>query len=85
MKVNYENVVSKVIISNLNVGDVFLANRTSTPKVGAYMKVDGNSGIIPRRQHRCYAVNLESGQLREFDTHFYVQRVSAETTLGKIK
>lgn len=82
MKVNYGNVVSKVFINDLNVGDVFLANRTSTPKVvGAYMKVDGNSGIIPRRHHKCYAVNLESGQLREFDTHFYVQRVSAETTL----
>ena len=81
MQVNYENVAPKVIINTLNAGDVFLANRTSTQKVGAYMKVDGNSGIISCKQYTCYAVNLESGQLREFDEFCSVQKVSAETIL----
>ena len=47
------------------------------------MKIDGKSGLVRNRYGYNYAINLESGQLREFNSEFFVDRVLAEVNFPK--
>lgn len=83
MKVNYGNEQTGICISSLSVGETFFANRKSTSGRGLYMKVDANSGVMRSHSGRVYAINLETGQLREFTTDSIVDKVQAEVTFPK--
>lgn len=75
MRINFENVTTGTPIATLPVGETFFAQRKSTKERGLYMKVDGFSGLVKHKYNMNYAVNLESGQLREFDRTIIVERV----------
>lgn len=47
------------------------------------MKIDGKSGLVRNRYGYNYAINLASGQLREFKSEFYVDKVFAEVNFPK--
>ena len=83
MKVNYGNEQIGIRISSLSVGETFFANRKSTNGRGLYMKVDANSGVMRSYSSRVYAVNLETGQLREFAIDAVVEKAPAEVTFPK--
>lgn len=58
-------------VGTIPVGTPFIAERKSEKGKGLYMKIDKNSGLIKTRYpssayDAVYAVNLETGQLREF-------------------
>lgn len=79
MKVNFER-ANAVRISSITVGQTFLADRRSENARGLYMVVDSKSGLM-RNGGSCtrkYAVNLETGQLREFPTDAMVEPANAE-------
>lgn len=67
MKVNFER-NDLVIIDILSVGHAFLADRKSEKERGLYMIIDAKSGLIKPNKNGLYkyAVNLETGQIREF-------------------
>lgn len=83
MRVNYGNEQVGVAIKDLSVGETFFADRKSTKARGLYMKIDGSCGLMRYRSGKCYAVNLESGQPREFDTNALVDKVVAEVVFPK--
>ena len=78
MKVNFAP-FNTIYVGELAVGTPFLADRKSEKGKGLYMKIDKNSGLI-RNQFTSivFAVNLETGQLREFDCCSMVEKVNAE-------
>lgn len=83
MRVNYTFVEGKSI-NSLIVGETFFARRSSDKYSEAlYMKVDGNSGTITKIPNSCYAVNLESGQMRRFHSQDLVNPVN--TVVNVIK
>ena len=81
MRVKYGN--ESVAIKNILVGDTFLANRKSTNAKGLYMKIDGTCGLIKNKTGKIYAVNLETGQPREFDWDTQINKVIAEVVFPK--
>lgn len=83
MKVNYGNEVVGTPIKHICVGETFFAQRKSVKEKGLYMKIDGASGLVKNKHYCSYAVNLESGQIREFDCNSYVERVLAEVNFPK--
>ena len=84
MKINFGNEITGTTIKNLSVGETFFAQRKSVREErGLYMKIDGKSGLVRNKYGRNYAINLESGQLREFDSDIYVDRVLAEVNFPK--
>ena len=70
MKVNFSNKTTKVEIQSITVGSTFLCKRTDTKEEGLYMRIDINSGAIslrnPYQKRNIVAVNLSTGQLRQF-------------------
>lgn len=78
MKINYGNERTGVPIKSLVTGSPFLKERKSAKERGLYMKIDMNSGLCNRKLGFCYAVNLETGQLREFGETVLVDKVNAE-------
>lgn len=83
MKVNYNFIEGKPI-NSLIVGETFFARRSSDKYSEAlYMKVDANSGIIVRTPNSCYAVNLESGQVRRFHNQDLVNPIETEVNVIK--
>lgn len=66
MKVIFSS--SKTItVGAIPVGTPFIADRKSEKGKGLYMKIDKNSGLMKNQfSSNVYAVNLETGQLREF-------------------
>ena len=83
MKVNYNFVEGKPI-NSLIVGETFFARRSSDKYSEAlYMKVDANSGIIAKVPNSCYAVNLESGQVRKFHNQDLVNPIDTEVNIIK--
>lgn len=70
MKVVFSS--SKIVtVGSISVGTPFIADRKSEKGKGLYMKIDKSSGLIrnqyPKSNYDAvYAVNLETGQLREF-------------------
>ena len=83
MKVNYNTDTQKIKIVELAVGDTFLAKRKRMNEQALYIKVDGNSGLIKTKRYSCYALNLSTGQLREFATIDLVEKCIAEVNLIK--
>lgn len=83
MRVNYGNMRTGVAIKDILVGDVFFANRTSVNAKGLYMKIDGNCGLIKNTVGKSYAINLETGQPREFNRETLVDKVVAEVVFPK--
>ena len=85
MKINFENENAGTTIRNICVGETFFTQRRSIKERGLYMKIDGNSGLVRNKCGRSYsyAVNLESGQLREFDSDCFVEKVFAEINFPK--
>ena len=57
--------------------------RKSVKERGLYMKIDGSSGLVKKKCGCSYAINLASGQLREFDSDVFVDRVLAEVNFQK--
>ena len=78
MKVNFSS-GNVIYIGELAVGTPFLADRKSEKGKGLYMKIDKSSGLM-RNQFttNVFAVNLETGQLREFNHCSMVEKVNAE-------
>lgn len=83
MRINYGNEQTGVAIRDISVGETFFADRKSVKEKGLYMKVDGNSGLVNKRCGMSYAVNLETGQLRNFDCDTLVDKVIAEVSFPK--
>ena len=83
MKINFENEVVGTPINNINVGETFFAQRRSVKEIGLYMKIDGSSGLVRNRCGHSYAINLASGQLREFKSDICVEKVLAEVNFPK--
>ena len=79
MRINFGNET----VGTICVGETFFAQRKSVKERGLYMKIDGSSGLVRNRCGRSYAINLESGQLREFDSDILVDRVIAEVNFPK--
>ena len=78
MKVRYGNEQTGTPIRNISVGETFFADRKSVKARGLYMKIDGTSGLIRNRVGKSYGVNLETGQVREFDCDSLITRAVAE-------
>ena len=78
MRVRYGNEQIGTPIRNIPVGETFFAERKSVKVRGLYMKIDGTSGLIKNRVGKSYGVNLETGQVREFDCDSLITRVIAE-------
>ena len=83
MRINFGNEVVGTPIRNISVGETFFAQRKSVKERGLYMKIDGSSGLVRNKCGCSYAINLASGQLREFDCDTYVERVLAEVNFPK--
>ena len=84
MRINFGDERVGTALRNISVGETFFAQRKSAKKErGLYMKIDGKSGLVLNKYGRSYAINLESGQLREFESYIYVERVLAEVIFPK--
>lgn len=83
MKVNYGNAQAGIFIRTIPVGETFFADRKSVRAKGLYMRIDGGSGLIKRKPDKIYAVNLETGQPREFDECTLVDKVATEVMFLK--
>lgn len=83
MKINFEKENIGTPIRNVCVGETFFAPRKSVKERGLYMKIDGSSGLVRNKYGCSYAINLASGQLREFQSDVYVERVFAEVNFPK--
>lgn len=83
MKINFEKDVAGTPIKNICVGETFFTQRKSVKETALYMKIDGNSGLVRNRCGHSYAINLASGQLREFESDICVDKVSAEVNFPK--
>ena len=81
MKVNFSNEPTKAEIQNVAVGSTFLCKRTGIKEIGLYMRIDKNSGILTMKSpNRIVAVNLLTGQLRQFCPTDLVTPSKAEVT-----
>ena len=79
MKVIFPNEPTKVEIQSVAVGSTFLCKRTGIKEIGLYMRIDRNSGILTMKNpQRIAAVNLLTGQLRQFCPTDLVEPNNAE-------
>ena len=85
MKINFGHEVVGISIRNIPVGETFFAQRKSERERGLYMKIDGSSGLVRNKCGYSYAINLASGQLREFVNDTIVERVLTEVNFPKVK
>ena len=83
MKINFGNERVGTALRNISVGETFFAPRKSVKEIGLYIKIDGSSGLMRNKCGCSYAINLASGQLREFDSDICVDRVIAEVNFPK--
>ena len=83
MKINFGNVNMGTPLMNISVGETFFAQRNSVKEKGLYMKIDGKSGLVRNKCGYTYAINLASGQLREFDSNICVEKVFTEVNFLK--
>lgn len=79
MKVNYNEAQKGTPLSMIACGQAFITTRTNRVERALYMKIDANSGVILHYKNKncCYAVNLETGQIRVFDIQDTVEPVNA--------
>lgn len=83
MKVNF-GTKSQVQIINILCGGTFTALRTNGSGMGMYLKIDSNNNtpfVQSRGSQYCYAVNLETGQVREFPRGKMVTPVKTEVNV----
>ena len=83
MKINFENGNIYTEIRDISVGETFFVQRKSATEIGLYMKIDGRSGLVRNQLGRSYAVNLESGQLREFNSTDHVEKIDTAINLSR--
>ena len=83
MKVNFGTKDQFQIINVLS-GGTFTTPRSNGVGMGMYLKLDGNNPapfIRSRGAQYCYAVNLETGQVREFSRDKMVTPVKTEVNV----
>lgn len=83
MKVNFCT-KGQVQIINIFSGGTFTAPRTNDNGIGMYLKIDSHNNtpfFRSRGSQFCYAVNLETGQIREFPREKMVIPVKTEVNV----
>lgn len=83
MKVNFDTKNQIQIIKILS-GGTFTTLRSDNKTTGIYLKIDSNNNtpfFRSRGPQYCYAVNLETGQIREFPRDKMVTSIKAEVNL----
>ena len=83
MKVNFGD-KGQVQIINILSGGAFTAPRTNGNGMGMYLKIDSHNNtpfVRSRGSQFCYAVNLETGQIREFPREKMVTPVKTEVNV----
>lgn len=82
MKVNFSK-AGTLQVKNVLCGGTFTTQR-SEGGPGMYLKLDGNNKapfLRSRGYNFCYAVNLETGQIREFSSEQLVTPVKTEVNV----
>lgn len=83
MKVNFGTKGQFQIINVLS-GGTFTTLRSNGSGMGMYLKIDSNNNtpfVQSRGSQYCYAVNLETGQVREFSRDKMVTPVKTEVNV----
>ena len=83
MKVNFGTKGQFQIINVLS-GGTFTTLRSNGSSMGMYLKIDSNNNtpfVRSRGPQYCYAVNLETGQVREFSRDKMVTPVKTEVNV----
>lgn len=83
MKVNFGTKGQVQIINILSSG-TFTTPRTNGNGMGMYLKIDSHNNtpfVRSRGSQFCYAVNLETGQIREFPREKMVTPVKTEVNV----
>ena len=83
MKVNF-GTKGQFQISNVLSGGTFTTPRSNGVGMGMYLKIDSNNNtpfVRSRGSQYCYAVNLETGQIREFPRDKMVTPVKTEVNV----
>lgn len=83
IKVNFGTKGQFQIINVLN-GGTFTTPRSNGVGMGMYLKIDSNNNtpfVRSRGPQYCYAVNLETGQVREFSRDKMVTPVKTEVNV----
>ncbi len=83
MKVNFGD-KGQLQIMNIFCGGTFTTQRSEGNAPGMYLKIDGNNKtpfFKSRGWQFCYAVNLETGQIREFAREQMVTPVKTEVNV----
>lgn len=83
MKVNF-GPKNQVQLFTVPIGGTFTVLRTNGIDMGMYLKIDSHNNtpfVRSRGSQYCYAVNLETGQIREFPRDKMVTPVKTEVSL----
>lgn len=83
MKVNFDS-KNQLQISKVPSGGTFATLRSDSKSTGIYLKIDSNNNtpfVRSRGTQYCYAVNLETGQIREFPRDKMVTSIRAEVNM----
>lgn len=83
MKVNF-GPKNQVQLFTVPSGGTFTAPRTNGIDMGMYLKIDSHNNtpfVRSRGSQYCYAVNLETGQIREFPRDKMVTPVRTEVSV----
>lgn len=83
MKVNF-GTKGQFQIINILSGGTFITPRSNGVGMGMYLKIDSNNNtpfVRSRGSQYCYAVNLETGQVREFSHDRMVTPVKTEVNV----
>lgn len=83
MKVNF-GTKGQLQIINILSGGTFTTPRSHGVGMGMYLKIDSNNNtpfVRSRGSQYCYAVNLETGQVREFSRDKMVTPVRTEVSV----
>lgn len=81
MKINFNNSITTVELWNVAVGATFMAKRTHSNDNGLYMKIDHKNKYLHNTVNRNYAINLQTGQIREFILDAKVVPIVAEVNV----
>lgn len=83
MKVNFDT-KNQLQIIKIPSGGTFATLRSNGKSTGIYLKIDSNNNtpfVRSRGMQYCYAVNLETGQIREFPRDKMVTSIRAEVNV----
>lgn len=83
MKVNF-GTKGQLQIINVLSGGTFTTLRSNGSGMGMYLKIDSNNNtpfVRSRGPQYCYAVNLETGQVREFPRDKMVTPIKTEVNV----